>query len=214
MRPVPIGRRCNGASRRFRSSARRAASSPITSAGPHCPRRSIACATSTGCLQMLAGLTATLALIAVANALVSAVRRHRHEFAPQGHRLRPWSGARNGGVPRVGSHARRPRHRRPSGVLVGRVAWSIVADNIGIGANAVLPVLALALLIPATLLLVNLIAFGPHTRPHALDRRSRSPPSSAGQATIQESPSSASAAALTPGMCYDVVHEVRWDPRA
>ena len=47
----------------------------------------------------------------------------------------------------------------PLGVLVGRVAWGIVADNIGIGANAVLPVLALALLIPATLLLVNLIAF-------------------------------------------------------
>ena len=114
---------------------------------------------------MLAGLTAALALIAVANALVSAVRRRRREFAV----LKAIGFDRGQVRATVAYHASVLALIGlvigvPLGVLVGRVAWSIVADNIGIGANAVLPVLALALLVPATLLLVNLIAFGPRTR--------------------------------------------------
>jgi ABC-type antimicrobial peptide transport system permease subunit len=49
----------------------------------------------------------------------------------------------------------------PAGIILGRLAWSAVSHNLGIGTDVVLPVLALGLVVPSTLLLVNLVAYVP-----------------------------------------------------
>ncbi|MDQ6728908.1 MAG: FtsX-like permease family protein [Actinomycetota bacterium] len=49
----------------------------------------------------------------------------------------------------------------PAGVVVGRLAWSLVAHNLGVATTVVLPALALGLVVPGTLLLVNAIAYFP-----------------------------------------------------
>jgi hypothetical protein len=58
----------------------------------------------------------------------------------------------------------------PAGVVVGRLAWSLVTHNLGAATTVALP--ALALVVPATLLLVNAVAYFPartaaRTRPSA-----------------------------------------------
>ena len=111
---------------------------------------------------VLAALTAALALIAVGYALITAVRRRRKEFAVlkalgfgrgQVQATVAWQASTLALVGLVIGI--------PLGVLVGRFAWNVVADNLGIGTAAVVPWVALALVIPGALLLVNLLALGP-----------------------------------------------------
>lgn len=47
----------------------------------------------------------------------------------------------------------------PVGVIVGRWAWTALADNLGTVAEPIVPVLALVLAVP--LVIVNLVAFVP-----------------------------------------------------
>jgi ABC-type antimicrobial peptide transport system permease subunit len=119
----------------------------------------------------LAALTAFLALLAVGQGLVSSVRRRRNEFAvlkTLGFRPRQveetvaWQAST---IVMVGFAL-----GIPLGILVGRVAWNVVAESLGIVAGPVIPLLALVLLLPLALAVVNLVAFLPgrvaaHARP-------------------------------------------------
>jgi ABC-type lipoprotein release transport system permease subunit len=119
----------------------------------------------------LAILLATLALIAVGHALVTAVRRRRRELAL---------------LKTLGFKRRQVRTTIawqattlaiiglligiPTGLIAGQAVWRLIANNLGVTNTATMPVLALTLLIPATIALVNLVAFLPartaaHTRP-------------------------------------------------
>lgn len=52
----------------------------------------------------------------------------------------------------------------PAGLVVGRVAWALVADRLGIDLHIPIPWLAIALAVPASLLLANLLAALPGRR--------------------------------------------------
>jgi putative ABC transport system permease protein len=49
----------------------------------------------------------------------------------------------------------------PIGILVGSLVWRRVAENIGISPVATVPALAIALVIPCAVLVVNVIALWP-----------------------------------------------------
>lgn len=51
----------------------------------------------------------------------------------------------------------------PAGLAAGRLAWSVFADRLGVPPQPATPLLATALLVPATLLLANLVAVVPAT---------------------------------------------------
>jgi ABC-type antimicrobial peptide transport system permease subunit len=110
----------------------------------------------------LGALTALLALIAVGQGLVSSVRRRRHEFAvlkALGFQPRQVEGTvawQASTIAVVGIVL-----GIPLGILVGRLAWEVVADSLGIAAGPITPLLALAVLLPIAVLLVNLIGFVP-----------------------------------------------------
>ena len=58
----------------------------------------------------------------------------------------------------------------PTGLIAGRLVWRLIANNLGVTNTSTFPTLALALVIPSTIALVNLVAFVPartaaHTRP-------------------------------------------------
>jgi len=113
-------------------------------------------------LPALAGLVAALALVAVGHALITAARRRRHELAV---------------LKAIGFERRQVRATLaweastfavvgivlgiPAGVAVGRLTWSLVAHNRGVASTVVVPALALGLVVPATLLLVNAIGYFP-----------------------------------------------------
>jgi ABC-type lipoprotein release transport system permease subunit len=110
----------------------------------------------------LAVLMFTLALIAVAHALVIATRRRRHELAVlkaigfdrgQVRATLAWEAST---LAIVGIAL-----GIPFGIAVGRIAWSLVAGSIGVATTSALPALALGLLVAATLLLVNAVAYFP-----------------------------------------------------
>jgi ABC-type lipoprotein release transport system permease subunit len=49
----------------------------------------------------------------------------------------------------------------PLGLIVGRWAWVLVADGLGVATDAALPTVALLLAIPVALFVANLVAFVP-----------------------------------------------------
>jgi len=118
----------------------------------------------------LGALLAALALIAVGHALVTSVRRRRHELAI---------------LKALGFKRRQVRAAVawqattltvvglaigiPIGLVAGRIAWRLVAHSLGVSTTGVIPGLALALTVLAALALINLVAFAParaaaHTR--------------------------------------------------
>jgi putative ABC transport system permease protein len=52
----------------------------------------------------------------------------------------------------------------PLGLVVGRIAWRVVADELGISPDPTWPVLGVVLLIPAVLVAVNLVGAVPAGR--------------------------------------------------
>jgi FtsX-like permease family len=108
---------------------------------------------------VLAILMSVLALIGVAQALITTARRRRHELAVlkalgfdrrQVRATLAWQATTLAVVGLVVGV--------PLGIVVGRFAWLTVADKIGVGRTVVVPVLAVAVLVPATVVLVNLVA--------------------------------------------------------
>ena len=111
---------------------------------------------------MLAILMSVLALIAVAHALITATRRRRHDLAIlkamgfNRHQVRAtlaWEATTLAVVGLVIGI--------PAGIIVGRFVWAVVAGDLGVATSAVLPGLAPLLLVPATLLIVNAVAYLP-----------------------------------------------------
>jgi ABC-type antimicrobial peptide transport system permease subunit len=49
----------------------------------------------------------------------------------------------------------------PLGIVVGRLAWSLVAGGLGVATDATVPALAVIALIPAALIVANLVAAFP-----------------------------------------------------
>ena len=111
---------------------------------------------------VLAGLLALLALVTVAHALVTSVQRRRRDLA----RLKTlgftrgqvsgtvaWQASTIGAIALVVGH--------PLGVVLGRWAWSALADNIGTVSEPIVPVGASLLAVPVVLLLVNAVAYIP-----------------------------------------------------
>jgi ABC-type lipoprotein release transport system permease subunit len=119
----------------------------------------------------LGALLILLASLAVGHALVTAVRRRRREFAllkTLGFRRRQvratiaWHATMLGLLSLVVGI--------PVGVVVGRIAWRLLANNLGVSTTPWIPILAPVLIAAVALLLVNLIALFPayaaaNTRP-------------------------------------------------
>jgi hypothetical protein len=110
----------------------------------------------------LAAFLGFLALLAVGYALVTSVRRRRRDLALlktlgfDRHQVRAtvaWEATTLGAIGLVVG--------LPVGVVVGRFAWRLLADGLGVSNVTRLPVLAVLLVIPAVLVVVNLVAFFP-----------------------------------------------------
>ena len=113
----------------------------------------------------LAVFVAVVALVAVGFALVTAVRRRRRELAV----LKTLGFARRQLRATVAWHATTVAVIGlivgiPLGLVVGRIAWRVVADELGISPDPTWPVLGVVLLIPAVLIAVNLVAAVPARR--------------------------------------------------
>jgi ABC-type lipoprotein release transport system permease subunit len=110
----------------------------------------------------LATLLGVLALIAVAHALITTARRRRRELAVlkalgfdrrQVRATLAWQATTLAVVGLVVGV--------PLGIVAGRFAWLAVAGRIGVGSNVAVPVLAIGLLVPATIAAVNLVGWLP-----------------------------------------------------
>ena len=112
--------------------------------------------------SVIAGLMTLLAVAALAHALVTAVRRRRVELAilktlgfsrAQLRGTVAWQASVLTLVAVVVG--------LPIGVAAGRWAWRVFADQLGIVFVPVVPVLLVVALVPAALLLANLVAAAP-----------------------------------------------------
>lgn len=110
----------------------------------------------------LAALLGGLALLAVGHSVVTAVHRRRRELAllktlgferSQVRATVAWHATTLGAVGVVIGI--------PAGMIVGNLAWRLVADGLGVSTTSATPVVALLLVIPCALTLVNLVAFFP-----------------------------------------------------
>ena len=125
---------------------------------------------------VLAAFLALLAVAAVGHALVTAVRRRRRDLAI----LRTLGFSRGQVRATVAWQATTLAlvglvFGIPLGILVGRAVWRVVADGLGVSTTATVPTLAVLLIVPAALVLANLLALLParaaaRTRPAAVLR--------------------------------------------
>ena len=121
---------------------------------------------------VLALVLAVLAFATLAHALVSAVRRRRRDLAllaTLGLTRRQVSATVAWQATAVGVCAL--VIGVPLGVIGGRWAWSLLADDLGTPSEPRVPVLALAIGIPLVVLLCNAVAYCP--RPHGGPHPSR-----------------------------------------
>jgi hypothetical protein len=112
--------------------------------------------------RLLAAFVAVVALAAVGHASVVVVRRRRHDLAilktigfvnRQVRATLAWQATTFGVIGLVvGSLL---------GIVVGRVAWSLAADSLGVSGTASTPVVVLVVLVPVVLLVVNAVALVP-----------------------------------------------------
>ncbi len=111
---------------------------------------------------LLAGLLALLAIGTVAHALVTAVRRRRRDLAllkTLGFTRQQISGSVAWQATTLAALAL--CFGIPVGVIVGRWAWTALADDLGTLAEPIVPLLALLLCVPVVLLVANLVAYVP-----------------------------------------------------
>jgi hypothetical protein len=112
--------------------------------------------------QLLAGLLGAVATLTLAHLLVTAVRRRRRDLAVF---------KTLGFVPRQVSAAVAWQATVlsvlaliigiPVGIAAGRFVWSVVATNIGVVVEPTVPWVWVGVIVPATLLIANLVAAGP-----------------------------------------------------
>ena len=111
---------------------------------------------------VLAGVLALLAIATVTHALVTAVRRRRRDLAllkTLGFTRRQVSASVAWQATTLGVAA--SAIGVPVGLVVGRWAWTALADNLGTVAEPIVPVLAVLLAVPLVLLVANAVAFVP-----------------------------------------------------
>src|SRR5262249_23639285 len=111
---------------------------------------------------LLAGVLALLAVATVGHALVTAVRRRRRDFAllkTLGFTRRQVSASVASQPTTFGVVALLVGV--PLGIIVGRWAWTTLADDLGTVAEPIVPVLAVVLAVPLILVVANLVAFVP-----------------------------------------------------
>jgi ABC-type lipoprotein release transport system permease subunit len=111
---------------------------------------------------VVAGLLGLMAVATLAHTLVTSVRRRRRDLAVlktlgfvrgQVSTAVAWQSSALALVAVAGG--------LPLGIVAGRWGWRVFADRLGVPPRPVTPVAAVALLVPATLLLANLIAAVP-----------------------------------------------------
>jgi len=112
--------------------------------------------------EVLAALLVVLALAALGLALLSSVRRHRRDLAVlktigfvrrQVSATVAWQAtALAGGALVVGV---------PAGIALGRSTWRLVAEGLGSVSPPIVPTVAVVVIVPATVLVANLLAGGP-----------------------------------------------------
>lgn len=111
---------------------------------------------------LLTGLVVVLGIVTVGNMLVVSVRRRRRDLAilktvgfvrRQVAGVIAWQASTVGLVALVVGI--------PVGIAAGRSAWNTVANGIGTSSAAIVPALAVALLVPCVLVIANLIAAWP-----------------------------------------------------
>ncbi|MFI5047422.1 MAG: FtsX-like permease family protein [Acidimicrobiia bacterium] len=111
---------------------------------------------------ILAALLASLALVAVGHALVTGVRRRRHDLAllktlgfnrSQVRATVAWQATTLATIGLVIGI--------PAGLIVGRTVWGLVADGLGVTTTVAIPTLALFLVTLGAVVLVNLVAYLP-----------------------------------------------------
>jgi hypothetical protein len=111
---------------------------------------------------LVAALVALLALVAIAHTLMTTTRRRRHDLAVlralgfERRQVRATLAWQATTIAAVGLLV-----GVPLGVVVGSVVWRRVAESIGITPTPDYPILALLLVVPAVLLLVNLVGLWP-----------------------------------------------------
>jgi FtsX-like permease family len=111
---------------------------------------------------LLAGLVVIIGLVTVGNTLIVTVRRRRRDlavFKTLGFVRRQVAGVVAWQATAIGLVALVVG--LPVGVAVGRWAWTMVASGLGTSSPTVVPLGALALLIPCVLVVVNLLAGWP-----------------------------------------------------
>jgi ABC-type lipoprotein release transport system permease subunit len=111
---------------------------------------------------LLAGLVALLAVATVAHALVSSVRRRRRDLAI----LKTLGFARGQVTQTVAWQASTFALAAllvgmPLGIVGGRWAWRLVADQLGVTTGPVVPPLPVLAITAGGLLVANLVAAGP-----------------------------------------------------
>ncbi len=109
---------------------------------------------------ILGGLLALLAVVAVAHVVAVAVRRRRHDLAV----LRAIGFVRHDVRATIAYQATilgivGLLVGIPLGVVVGRIAWSVVADGVGVATELDSPLLALGVTALATLVVVNVVGW-------------------------------------------------------
>jgi hypothetical protein len=112
--------------------------------------------------MVLAAFIAAVALLAVGYALVTAVRRRGHDLAI----LKTLGFRRRQVRATVAWHASTVAIVGlvvgvPLGIVVGKVIWGLIADDLGVSPSAAVPLLALAAVVLAVLLVANVVAAVP-----------------------------------------------------
>jgi hypothetical protein len=111
---------------------------------------------------VLGGVLALAAILTLVHMLVSSIRRRRHDMAilvTLGFLRRQVSAAVAWQATTLAVLALAVGV--PIGVIGGRWGWSLFADRVGVVPESVIPLVALSVAIPATLVLANLIAIVP-----------------------------------------------------
>src|SRR5205807_6911242 len=111
---------------------------------------------------VLAGLLVVLAVGALGLTLLSSVRRHNRDLAV----LKTLGFVRHQVTATVAWQATALAVPAvvvgvPAGIGLGRWTWHLVADSVGSVSPAIVPLAAVLVVIPATLLVANLLATGP-----------------------------------------------------
>ena len=142
--------------------AREARLGPFVAVGPATPADVVNFGRAQNLPLLLGGVLSLLALLTIAHLLLTSVRRRRRDFAVlrtlgftrrQVRGAVSWqAGALTGAALGIGI---------PAGILCGRLAWRVFADQLGIVPVTVVPLVTLGVLVPAALALAVAIAAVP-----------------------------------------------------